>query len=179
MSRREVRAIIARRAACGSGRTSSRITETDVLTRLISIALLAAAALAAGCSSIPGVGDNGPVAVTAAAERLRVAMVDPTRDALNVLVADELSYGHSGGKVDTKQSFIDDLISGASDFVNITISEQTVKVVGDTALIRHRLVAATNDGGKPGNVDLKILQVWQRQGGQWKLLARQAVRTPA
>jgi len=150
-----------------------------VLTRLISTALLAAAAFAAGCSSIPGVGDNGPAAVTAAAERLRVAMVDPTRDALNVLVADELSYGHSGGKVDTKQSFIDDLISGASDFVNITITDQTVKVAGDTAIVRHTLAAATNDSGKPGNVNLKILQVWQRQGGQWKLLARQAVRVPA
>ena len=149
-----------------------------MLTRLFSIALLAATAFAAGCSSMPGVGDNGPTAVTAAAERLRVAMVDPTRDALNVLVADELSYGHSGGKVDTKQSFIDDLISGASDFVNITIADQTVKVAGDTAIVRHTLTAATNDSGKPGNVNLKILQIWQRQGGQWKLLARQAVRVP-
>jgi len=27
-------------------------------------------------------------------------------------------------------------------------------------------------------VDLKVLQVWQKQGGVWKLLARQALRVP-
>jgi hypothetical protein len=104
-------------------------------------------------------------------------MVDPTRPALSALVADELSYGHSGGKVDTKESFIADLLDGKSDFVTITITEQTVKVVdARTAIVRHALAADTNDSGKPGKVALKILGVWQKQGGNWKLLARQAVR---
>ena len=142
--------------------------------------IAASAALFSACSMMPA-GSAAPAApeVAAAAERLRIAMVDPTPAALGALVSDDLSYGHSGGKVDTKQSFIDDLISGASDFVNITITDQTVKVAGDAAIVRHTLAAATNDSGKPGNVNLKILQVWQRQGGQWKLLARQAVRVPA
>ena len=30
-----------------------------------------------------------------------------------------------------------------------------------------------------GKVQIKILGVWQQQGGQWKLLARQAVRVAA
>jgi ketosteroid isomerase-like protein len=139
----------------------------------------AAAALVAGCAGLPsGGGANDTAAVTAAAEKLRVAMVDPTRDTLAALVADDLSYGHSGGKIDTKASFIADLLDGKSDFVTIAISEQTVKVVGDAAIVRHTLVADTNDSGKPGKVNIKILHVWQKQGGQWKLLARQAVRPP-
>ena len=44
------------------------------------------------------------------------------------------------------------------------------------AFVRHSLAADTNDSGKPGKVALKILGVWQKQGGNWKLLARQAVR---
>lgn len=141
--------------------------------------MAAAAALVAGCAGLPaGGGTNDAAAVAAAAEKLRVAMVDPTREAIAALVADDLSYGHSGGKVDTKASFIADLLDGKSDFVTIAISEQTVKVVGDAAIVRHTLTADTLDSGKPGKVNIKILGVWQKQGGQWKLLARQAVRPP-
>jgi hypothetical protein len=149
-----------------------------MLKKLLLVA--AAAALFSGCANVmpTGGGSASDAAdVAAAAERLRIAMVDPTRPALSALVADELSYGHSGGKVDTKESFIADLLDGKSDFVTITITEQTVKVVdARTAIVRHSLAADTNDSGKPGKVALKILGVWQKQGGDWKLLARQAVR---
>jgi hypothetical protein len=145
------------------------------------VATVSLALWLAGCAMAPtaSTGDDS-AAVAAAAERLRVAMIDPTRENLNPLIADELSYGHSSGKVDTKASFIADLLSGASDFVTITITEQTVKVLdGGVAIVRHTLAADTNDGGKPGKVLIKILAVWQKQGGQWKLIARQAVRPPA
>ncbi|BEP67866.1 MULTISPECIES: nuclear transport factor 2 family protein [unclassified Variovorax] len=146
--------------------------------------LLAAAATAvfAGCAASGGSSSGAAAepAVAAAAERLRVAMVDPTPAALRALVADDLSYGHSGGKVDTQASFIADLLDRKSDFVTIAITDQTIKVVdGNTAIVRHTLTADTNDSGKPGKVALKILGVWQKQGGEWKLLARQAVRLPS
>ena len=116
-------------------------------------------------------------AVTTAAEKLRVLMVEPDQAKLAALVSKDLSYGHSGGKVDTKDSFIGDLMTGASDFTSIEITDQTVKVIGDNAIIRHTLTGETHDKGKdPGKVNIKILQVWKLQGGQWKLLARQAVR---
>lgn len=146
--------------------------------------LLAAAATAvfAGCAASGGSSSGAAAepAVAAAAERLRVAMVDPTPAALRALVADDLSYGHSGGKVDTQASFISDLLDRKSDFVTIAITDQTIKVVdGNTAIVRHTLTADTNDSGKPGKVALKILGIWQKQGGEWKLLARQAVRLPS
>ncbi|MDR6891059.1 MULTISPECIES: nuclear transport factor 2 family protein [Variovorax] len=138
----------------------------------------ASAVVFTGCAMMPaGGGASAEPAVAAAAERLRVAMIDPTPAALGALVADDLSYGHSGGRVDTKDSFIGDLIAGKSDFVSITITEQTIKVVGgDTAIVRHTLAADTLDSGKPGKVALKILGIWKKQGNDWKLLARQAVR---
>ena len=148
-----------------------------LIKRLFLIA--ASAVVFSGCAMAPagGGGASDQPAVAAAAERLRIAMVDPTAAALGALVADDLSYGHSGGKVDTKASFIGDLLDGKSDFVTITITEQTIKVVdANTAIVRHTLAADTNDSGKPGKVALKILGVWQKQGGNWKLLARQAVR---
>ncbi|MBV7454746.1 nuclear transport factor 2 family protein [Acidovorax sp. sif1233] len=147
---------------------------------LATAAALAIAALTGCATSAPAASSaSSEQSVAAAAEKLRVAMIDPTPTALAQLVADDLSYGHSGGRVDTKDSFIGDLIAGKSDFVTIAISDQTIKVVGNTAIVRHTLTADTNDSGKPGKVQIKILGVWQQQGGQWKLLARQAVRVAA
>ncbi|MEJ8849813.1 nuclear transport factor 2 family protein [Variovorax rhizosphaerae] len=144
--------------------------------------LIAAATLAlAGCAGMSGgsASPNDAQAVAAAAEKLRVGMIDPTPDALNPLLADDLSYGHSGGKVDSKTTFVADLMSKASDFVSIAITDQTIKIVGNVAIVRHTLTADTLDAGKPGKVSIKILGVWQKQGSDWKLLARQAVRPPA
>ena len=68
------------------------------------------------------------------------------------------------------------LLSGASDFVTIDLTEQTIKIAGNNAIVRHTLKATNNDGGKPGAPHLYVLLVWQKQKGKWKLLARQAVK---
>lgn len=120
--------------------------------------------------------DQKVKAVANAAEQLRLAMINPGKDQLEKLVAENLSYGHSSGAVDDKTTFVDKLVSGQSDFVSIDISEQTLAVTRKTAIVRHILEAKTNDNGKPGEVKLRILLVWQKQGGKWKLLARQAVK---
>ncbi len=115
-------------------------------------------------------------AVTDAVEQLRKGMVDADKAILEKLVTDKLSYGHSGGHIDDKKEFVEKIVSGKSDFVSIDLSEQTVSISGKTAVVRHILYAKTNDGGKPAEVHLRILLIWQKQGGQWKLLARQAVK---
>jgi ketosteroid isomerase-like protein len=115
-------------------------------------------------------------AVAAAVEALRQAMVSGEKAALQKIAAADLSYGHSGGKIEDKAAFVEAISSGKSDFVTIDLSEQTVKVTGNTAIVRHKLAATTNDGGNPGSVKLNILLVWQKQKGEWVLLARQAVK---
>jgi ketosteroid isomerase-like protein len=103
-------------------------------------------------------------------------MIDVNKTELENLVSDSLSYGHSGGHIDDKKEFVDKLVTGKSDFVTIDITEQTIRISGKTAIVRHKLNATTNDGGKPGEVHLLVLLVWQKQHGQWKLWARQAVK---
>ncbi|GAB4033050.1 nuclear transport factor 2 family protein [Spirosoma gilvum] len=115
-------------------------------------------------------------AVSQAVEQLRVLMISPDKAKLDALAADQLSYGHSGGKIEDKAAFIEALTSGASDFVSIELTDQVVTVVDNTALVRHKLSAETLDKGKPGQVKLSVLLVWVKQKGSWKLLARQAVK---
>jgi ketosteroid isomerase-like protein len=116
--------------------------------------------------------------VANAVEQLRKAMVDGDSVMLDKLVCSQLSYGHSGGHIDDKKEFMHKLTSGGSDFVIIELTEQTITVSKNVAVVRHILNAATNDGGKPGTVHLAVLLVWQKLHGDWKLLARQAVKMP-
>lgn len=114
--------------------------------------------------------------VTAAIEALRKAMIDGDKIVLEKILSADLSYGHSGGKIEDKASFITALTSGSSDFVTIALSEQTIKITDNVAVVRHRLDADTNDKGKPNTVHLSVLLVWQKQKGAWSLLARQAIK---
>ena len=131
-----------------------------------------------GIYSLPLVGQKAEKSkVEAAVEQLKSAMITPDKKQLEDLILDELSYGHSSGKVEDKSSFIENLVNGNSDFVSIVLSNQEVIVVGKSAIVRHTLDAVTNDKGQPGSVRLHIMTVWSKQKGKWKLLARQAVKT--
>jgi hypothetical protein len=114
--------------------------------------------------------------VAKAVELFRQALVDGKENPLKEIVAEELSYGHSNGRVEDKTGFIKRLVSGESDFKTIELSEQTISVTDNTAIVRHKLVAETSDSGQPGNVKLAVLLIWQKQKGKWKLLARQATK---
>ncbi|MEI6266010.1 MAG: nuclear transport factor 2 family protein [Sphingobacteriia bacterium] len=116
------------------------------------------------------------IAVVAAVEQLRMAMISGNQDDLNGIASDHLSYGHSGGHVEGKKEFVEKIASGKSDFIAIELSEQSIMVVGKTAIVRHSLNATTNDNGKPGTVKLKVMLVFQKEKGKWLMLARQAVK---
>ena len=115
-------------------------------------------------------------AVASAVEALRKALIDPDKATLDALVLDELTYGHSNGNLQDKAAFEEALLNKSSDFVTIDLTNQSIKVVGNTAWVRHTLSATNNDGGKPGTAHLSVLLIWLKQKGEWRLLARQAVK---
>ncbi len=110
---------------------------------------------------------------------LTTAMVDADKSKLLSLTSSSLSYGHSSGKIQDQAAFVDAIVSGQSDFVTIDITEQTLSLAGpNTAIVRHKFAAKTNDNGVPGTANIGVLQVWQKENGAWRLLARQAFKLP-
>ena len=107
------------------------------------------------------------------------ALKDSDVKTLDAIASPTLTYGHSSGKVENKNQYLETFKSGASDFVKIKITNQTIDVSGSTAIVRHLFDASTNDNNKPGHVTLLVMTVWQKQGNNWILLARQAVKPPA
>lgn len=115
-------------------------------------------------------------AVATIVETFRQAMINGNKSELELLTASELSYGHSSGVIEDKTAFVESLATGKSDFVTIDLTEQTIKIVNDVALVRHKLFGEINDGNKTNTVKLGVLLIWQKQKGEWKLLARQAFK---
>jgi ketosteroid isomerase-like protein len=116
--------------------------------------------------------------VAQAVASLKALLVEPNQKELEAISSKDLSYGHSNGLVEDQATFVASLMSGKYDFVTMDLTEQTIKVTGNAAIVRHILTAKTNDQGKgPGTANIKVLQVWQKQAsGKWLLIARQAVK---
>ena len=109
-------------------------------------------------------------------ESLRKAMLSVDEVTLNKLTAEQLSYGHSSGLVEDKKEFIRKITGKENVYTDINISNQSISISGDVAIVRNLQEVFTNDGGKPAQLSLLVMMVWQKQGGQWKLLGRQSVR---
>jgi Domain of unknown function (DUF4440) len=109
-------------------------------------------------------------------EAFRKAMLANDKSQFEMLCADQLSYGHSSGKLQDKAEFIADATSGKSHWKSLTFSKQTHKVAGDDGIARFILTGETESEGKLNPVNIGVLMVWQKQNNQWKLLARQAYK---
>ncbi|CAH2604076.1 Nuclear transport factor 2 family protein [Rhodovastum atsumiense] len=145
--------------------------------RRVALGAIGAAALAVAAIATPARAAESDT-VAAAVEALRSAMVSGNGPALAALVADDLTYGHSNGRLQDKADFLKEL-DGTNAFKSIDLSKQTVFVDGDVAVVRHVFDAVNNlPGGKTSTAHITVLQVWKKYGANWKLLARQSGPLP-
>lgn len=116
-------------------------------------------------------------AVSDAVIELTKAMLAPDKAKLESLIADQLSYGHSSGLVQDKAAFIDTIVGKKTVYKSIELSKQTIAISGNDAIVRHAWMSESGSGDGNWTVSkLGVLQVWQKQGSSWKLLARQGYK---
>jgi hypothetical protein len=115
-------------------------------------------------------------AVDDAMNRLSAAMIAGDAQKMKALTADTLTYGHSSGKVQDQAAFIDTIASGQTRYKRIDLSNTVTTVTGDNAVVRDHFSGTTESAGKLADVDFDVLLVWQKQNGEWKLLARQGYK---
>ena len=108
------------------------------------------------------------VAVARAVDAFRQALLSIDRAQLQVLLAPELSYGHSAGQVQNRQEFIDTALSGPFKPRSIELSDRHVTVFADDAIVRHNFTAeAVNSAGETKLIRIGMMEVWQKRGGNW------------
>ena len=107
---------------------------------------------------------------------LNAAMISKDKTVLEKLTAEELSFGHSTGVVENKSEFVKNVMSGPTTFSRIDISNQSINPAGDIAIVRNISTINGTSKGQPLDLKIGVLMIWKKQGGVWKLLARQGFK---
>jgi ketosteroid isomerase-like protein len=116
--------------------------------------------------------------VKKAVEELRTALIKQDKAKLESLTAEQLSYSHSNARLQNKAEFVDGVMTRKGNLKSLEWPDMTVQVVGNNAVVRHLWVSESERDGKVTNTKIGVLQVWQKQDGGWKLLARASWRLP-
>ena len=111
-----------------------------------------------------------------AAKIFHKALIDKDSVKLKSLLLDGLTYGHSNGWIQSKSEVIGDLYNGKLTYQEINTGAEMLKLEGETGIVRTEMQIKVVMEGKPLELKLKVLEVWQWKNKHWELLARQSVK---
>jgi ketosteroid isomerase-like protein len=106
------------------------------------------------------------------------AVVKKDYAVLERVLADDLAYTHSDGRLDSKKSLIESLRSGKQTYDAAEHQSIDVRLLGkDIAMARIRLRMTAAAGGKPGMpANFSALRVYKLNKGQWQMIGHQSAR---
>ena len=143
--------------------------------------LAAAGALALSAPTLSGSAyaqSADEATVRNAVEQLRMAWLKQDKAKIESLASDQLSYSHSDARLQNKAEFIDGVMTRKATVKSLEWPELTAQIVGNTGIVRHLWVSESELDGKVTNTKIGVMQIWQKQDGAWKLLARASWRLP-
>ena len=117
-------------------------------------------------------------ALEALEDRRQAAMLAGDLGTLDEILHDALTYAHSTGGIDTKEIYLEGLRSGAFVYKQLDRDDQTVRVHGDIGMVFYHMVADVEIRGTLRRLDNRLLAVWSRDGGAWRLIGLQSGAIP-
>jgi hypothetical protein len=95
---------------------------------------------------------------------------------LDGLLASELTYGHSGGKLEDRKEALHAATTNGNVYSELSMKDFKVFYKGKSAIVRYTVSFVQTTNGTPVKLTLGMLQVWVKENKKWKLTARQAVK---
>ena len=121
--------------------------------------------------------DNGQKIIDLDKKRMH-AMAQKDIATLNALLSDDLIYTHSTARLDTKQSLIRAMESGATVYTAIEPSDVKAQDCGDAVVLTGAARIRVTANGNPINFGVRFTDVYINKGGQWQMVAWQSTRLP-
>ena len=115
--------------------------------------------------------------ILALEQRRFKAMCDGDAAALGALLHDGLTYTHSSGAVDSKESYTRGVREKLWDYQSIKATDTNVSINGNAALVHCRLRIDVIARGAPKIVESVALAVWVDDGG-WRCIAVHSTPVP-
>jgi ketosteroid isomerase-like protein len=121
--------------------------------------------------------------VTQLTDQYIAALKGKDAAALERIWADDLTFINPGGAMLTKAQRLADIQSGANRFDSLEVSDRTVRVYGDTAVMTSLTTMKGQYGGQDASGQYRVTNVFARRGGEWQIVSLQmtpiATTTPA
>jgi len=95
---------------------------------------------------------------------------------LEQVLADDLTYTHSSGQIQTKAEFIATVREGKTRYRSIEFQQSTVRIYGNSAVSNSEVRVNLTVDGKDVSVHPRFLHVWVKQNGRWQLVAHQGTK---
>jgi ketosteroid isomerase-like protein len=95
---------------------------------------------------------------------------------LDRILADDLTYIHASGLVQSKAEFIADLKSNKRLYKSIKNSDVNVRVVEGAAVVTARSDLQIVHDGKENDLSVRVTEVYAKRNGGWQLIAYQSTR---
>jgi len=142
--------------------------------------IILVAALLQACAGAPIANAQDRVALIAAltrqADAWDKAIVSKDRAAIEANMADDFRQIGSNGEVETKRSFVDDLVSPELLIDPYTVEDFDVRLYGEVALLSGRTRMTGRYQGRPFSSHYRYIDVYVRTAGQWKIVSVQTTR---
>jgi ketosteroid isomerase-like protein len=106
------------------------------------------------------------------------AMAEKDIAKLNSLLSDDLVYTHSSARIDTKQSLIGAMQSGATVYTEVEPFDVKAQDLGDAVVLTGSARIRVNSGGKPNAFAVRFTDVYANRNGQWQMVTWQSTRLP-
>ena len=104
------------------------------------------------------------------------AMAQKDLATLNDILADDLIYTHSSARLDTKQSLIDNMESGATVYNAVEPSDVQAQDLGAAVVLTGVARIRVTSGGNPNAFAVRFTDVYAERGGKWQMVAWQSTR---
>jgi ketosteroid isomerase-like protein len=121
--------------------------------------------------------DNGQKIIDLDQKRMH-AMAQKDIMALNALLSDDLVYTHSSARIDTKQSLIGAMESGATVYTAVVPSDVKAQDLGDAVVLTGVARISVMSSGRPNTFSVRFTDVYANKGGQWQMVTWQSTRLP-
>jgi ketosteroid isomerase-like protein len=120
---------------------------------------------------------NGDKIIALDKERMQ-AMADKDIAKLNNLICKDLIYTHSSARLDTKQSLIGAMESGATVYTSVVPSDVVAQDLGDVVVLTGAAQISVSANGTPNSFGVRFTDVYQNQNGAWRMVAWQSTKLP-
>ncbi len=98
---------------------------------------------------------------------------------LNAVLADDLVYTHSSARLDTKQSLIGAMESGATVYTAVEPSDVKAQDLGDAVVLTGVARINVTSSGTPNAFSVRFTDVYANRSGRWQMVTWQSTRLPA